>query len=102
MSFQDIQGHDNIKLLFKRALRSGRVGSAYPFFGPDGIGKGLTARTIAKALNCLKFRDDSCDECDSCVKISNNNHPDVMRIDVGDKKEAISIEQIREALAGNL
>jgi DNA polymerase III subunit delta' len=96
MSFRNIQGHDNIKLFFKRAIGLNKISHSYLFFGPDGVGKTLMAHTVAKALNCLDEADDSCGECPSCVKIENGNHPDVIRMELSEKKDAISIEQVRE------
>jgi len=94
--FQNIKGHDSIIHSLKKALKSSRVSHAYLFYGPEGIGKSVTAHTFSKALNCLKSKTDACDECASCKKIENNNHPDVVWLKVKEKKEAISIEQIRE------
>jgi len=96
MSFSDIKGHNNITHFFKRAMALKKVPSSYIFFGPDGIGKTLMAATVAKALNCLREAADSCDNCASCVKIENKNHPDVVWLRIHDKKDAISIEQIRD------
>jgi DNA polymerase-3 subunit delta' len=96
MPFGNIKGHDNIVLFFKRALGQGAVSHSYLFFGPEGVGKALMAEMLAKALNCLTMTDDSCDKCASCVKIDNKNHPDIARIEVEGKKDAVSIEQVRE------
>jgi len=63
--------------------------------GEEGIGKKLTALTLAKALNCLQDNLDSCDRCLSCRKIDNGQHPDVHIIE-GQATEAIKIEYIRQ------
>lgn len=94
MSFQDIKGHDNIIHFFKKELGLNRIASSYLFFGPDGVGKTLLADTLAKALNCLEVKADSCDRCISCIKIENKNHPDIMRVDKNEKG-SITIEMIR-------
>lgn len=95
MSFNDIKGHDNITRFLKAAIVSRRVSHAYLFYGPDGVGKTLMARAMSKALNCLTLKDDSCEECSSCVKIANGNHPDIYFIDTLEKKDSINIEQVR-------
>lgn len=95
MSFTNIKGHDNIKFFFKRALEKEAVSHSYIFFGPDGVGKMLFAKTLSKALNCLDRRDDACDKCASCLKIENGKHPDVAIVEVAEKKDSIGIEQIR-------
>lgn len=96
MPFSDIKGHDNIKFFLKRMLNSGEISHSFLFFGPESVGKRLTALVFAKALNCLNAKDDSCGECVSCAKIENKNHPDVMPIEAAEKKDSISIEQIRD------
>lgn len=96
MPFSDIKGHDSVKFFLKKTLSSNELSHSYLFFGPDSVGKRLTAVTFAKALNCLGAKDDACGVCASCVKIDNKNHPDVSFIEVAEKKDTISIEQIRD------
>jgi DNA polymerase-3 subunit delta' len=103
MSFNDIQGHDSVKLFFKKSLRDGTLSHAYLFSGPDGVGKALFAHTLSKALNCRTKEDDCCDACAACAKIENRNHPDVAWLEPKAKKEGsktgeklISIESVRE------
>lgn len=58
-----------------------QVGHAYFFFGPEGIGKRMSALAFAKALNCsdeaARARQDFCDTCRSCRMIDLGQHPDV-------------------------
>lgn len=82
MAFHDIPGNSRIKKILKLALERQRVPSAILFCGPKGVGKRKTALTLAKALNCLKRTDDSCDECENCRKIDEGKMPDVIAIDV--------------------
>ncbi|MFA5411181.1 MAG: AAA family ATPase [Candidatus Omnitrophota bacterium] len=77
MSFADIKGQDQAVERLKEYLRQGRLASSYLFLGPDGVGKCLAARTLAKAINCLEDNLDSCGRCPSCLKIEKNGHPDV-------------------------
>lgn len=96
MLFSEIKGHDSIKFFLKKAIGIKQVANSYLFSGPEAVGKTLTAVTFAKALNCLDAKDDACGACVSCVKIENKNHPDIMFIKTADKKDSISIEQIRD------
>ncbi len=93
MSFKDIIGQNRTGIILQNAIRNGSVAHAYLFFGPEGVGKRFTAITFAKALNCLKEKEDSCDECDSCRKIDGANHPDVTGI--SPEGNYIKIEQMR-------
>lgn len=94
MPFSEIIGHDhNIKLL-QRSIERGRLHHAYIFSGPGGIGKKLTAISLAKALNCLEMETDSCGRCIPCRKIEAGNHPDVKIVEADG--QVIKIDQIRE------
>jgi DNA polymerase-3 subunit delta' len=93
MSFKDIKGQDNSVSLLKSCMEQSRLGGSYLFSGPQGLGKGLVAKTLAKALNCLQGELDSCDECASCLKIDAAMHPDVFLVQ---PQGEIKIEQIRQ------
>lgn len=85
MSFKDIKGQDKPIQILKEHIRRSRLSKSYLFIGPDGVGKKLVAKTLAKALNCengdVTSPLDSCDSCTSCLKIEKNQHPDVYLID---------------------
>ena len=94
MAFSDILGQENAIRVLQSALRQNRVPQAYLFSGYDGVGKKLTALTLAKALNCKALHDDACDRCASCHKITIASHPDVRVIEPDG--QFIKIDQIRE------
>jgi len=96
MSFQDIKGQDKPIELLKDYIRQSRLGGGYLFTGPQGIGKKLAAKTLAKAVNCQEESLDSCDRCNSCLKIDKNEHPDFHLIDINEISDAIKIEHIRQ------
>ncbi|MDD5098032.1 MAG: DNA polymerase III subunit delta' [Candidatus Omnitrophica bacterium] len=101
MPFADIKGQDKAVGRLKEYLRHGRLASAYLFLGPDGVGKFLAARTLAKAVNCQEGDFDSCDKCASCLKIEKGAHPDVHIIgrpieDDPAASETVKIEEIRQ------
>lgn len=81
MSFKNIYGQDNAVALLASYLHEGKLEGGFLFCGPDGIGKCLTAKTLAQSANCLENDFDSCDNCASCKKIENLQHPDVYFID---------------------
>lgn len=95
MSFKTIKGQDKAIAVIKGYLRQSRLAGSYLFVGPAGIGKKLTAMTLAKTINCLGESLDSCDSCASCLKIDKGAHPDVHIIG-SDVDEAVKIENIRQ------
>ena len=94
MSFKDIIGQEGAIKILQSAIKNNRLSHAYLFVGPDGVGKGLTAKTLAKALNCQKGDIDSCDECRNCIRIDLDKYPDVKMIKpIG---TSIKIEEMRK------
>jgi len=102
MSFTDIKGQSQAIDIIKESIRKRRFGRGYLFTGPEGIGKKMTAITVAKALNCESQDLDACGKCSSCKKIEALRHPDIHFINCAqiDKEEAnaetIKIENIRQ------
>ncbi len=96
MSFEDIKLQDRAAGFLKRCLAEERLSHSLLFFGPDGVGKGLAALTLAKALNCeSKGPRDSCDVCSSCRRTASRNHPDITWIMPEGAGNVIKIERIR-------
>ncbi len=68
---------------------------AYLFFGPEGVGKRLTALMLAKAMNCISSEEVEfpCESCPSCIKVNSSSHADV--ISVEPEGDVIKIDQVR-------
>ncbi len=103
MKLSDVIGQDVSVNILRKTFINGRYSQAYLFTGPEGVGKRLTALAFAQILNCrepsMDFDGktiDACDECDSCRKIRDSNHPDVEIITVEEKRKDIRLEQIHE------
>jgi len=106
MTFDDIIGQEKAIARLKGYIDARAVDSAYLFTGPAGIGKALTARAFAKAVNCLAEGRYGCDECGCCHKIDKGAHADIHIIESADnmsvsgnpQEEAIQIRitQIRK------
>jgi DNA polymerase III subunit delta' len=96
MSFDDQREQKAVADQLRRSLKNGRISHAYLFTGSRGAGKEEMARTLAKALNCLKKEHDSCDRCDSCRRIETGVHPDIYWVRPESKSRRITVDQIRE------
>ncbi len=104
MSFYDVLGHDRQIEVIKRGIRAGQLPPAYLFHGEEGIGKLLTARELAKAVNCLEPNDDGgCGECHACRNVESGCHPNVsvmaleVNQDTGKMRQEITVGQVRAA-----
>jgi DNA polymerase-3 subunit delta' len=96
MSFKDIAGNEQVKQILRLSLKKGRLPNSLLLAGPAGCGKMKIALTVAKALNCLKMPDDSCDRCDSCLRLERGQHPNVRLVSREKSREQIVKEQIEE------
>ena len=94
MSFSVINGQDKAIEIIKQHISQSRLAHAYLFSGPEGVGKKLLAKTLAKAVNCLKLDNDSCDICPSCLKVDKNQHPDVHFLDDGIIEDSLTPAQV--------
>jgi DNA polymerase-3 subunit delta' len=95
LRFASLLGHDKPKALLREAVAKNKMGHAYLFRGPDGVGKKRTALTLAAYINCKSPLDgDSCGRCTTCRKYFSGNHPDLILVEPDGA--AIKIGQIRE------
>jgi DNA polymerase-3 subunit delta' len=78
----DLVGQQAAVGILRAAVREHRVGHAYLFVGPAGVGKLTAAMLFAKALNCENRTDESeaCGICKSCIRAEHGNHPQIWRI----------------------
>lgn len=81
----DILGQENALKYLSNGLRSNRLSPSLIFTGPDGVGKCSTAMELAKCFVCEQPPMDSllprCDACNSCRRVSDWNHSDILFID---------------------
>lgn len=100
MFFSDIVGQKDVVSCLKYAIESNRVGHAYIFSGPKGIGKKTLARIFAKGLLCNdKIANGGCDSCAPCRQFNSGTNPDYREVRTDDA--SIGVEEIR-SLQGDI
>jgi DNA polymerase III subunit delta' len=87
--------HSSILERFRALVKNERLAHAYLFTGPSGVGKVETALAVAGLVNCLDKGAEDC-SCQSCTKVKNGNHPDVLVLKRSQDKKEIIIAQVRE------
>ena len=98
MAFRDIVGHRRLLSLLSRAIARQSLTPSLILSGPEGVGKRLTAISIAQELNCVSAdAAGACVTCAVCRRIVRGAHPDVTLIEPGDTG-SIKIEQVRAAI----
>jgi len=98
-NFDEITGQKHIVLSLKGAIKRGAIGTAYLFAGPRGVGKTTTARIFAKSLNCITGPTIyPCQECQSCLEITQSRSVDVVEIDGASNRGIDEIRNLREGV----
>ncbi len=97
--FEDIRGQERAVDRLRRSIDSGRIGSAYLFVGPAGVGKRATAMAFAGALDCQTGGTSACGECRSCRDVARGEHPDVAVWRREENKKIFGIPRVREIIA---
>ena len=67
-AFGTVVGQQALTTTLKNAITTGKLGHAYLFCGPRGVGKTTCARIFAKTINCLSPNSnmEACGTCESC------------------------------------
>ena len=95
MKWEKIIGHRENVLALRQAVAAGRVGHAYLFAGPRGVGKTAVARAFAAALLCpAPAVGEACGRCRDCRQLAAGNHPELQEI--RPDGASIKIDQVRE------
>lgn len=96
--FSDVSSQEFVTQTLKNAIISKKIAHSYLLSGPRGVGKTTIARIFAKALNCPNSKEgEPCNKCDSCIEITNGNHPDVFELDAASNRGIDDVRAIQDA-----
>lgn len=82
-SLDEIVGQEHVTTILKNAIAQDRIGHAYLFTGPRGVGKTSIARILAHEINKLPYSDES-------------THLDIIEIDAASNNGVDDIRDLRE------
>ncbi|MBI2933876.1 MAG: DNA polymerase III subunit gamma/tau [Planctomycetes bacterium] len=99
VSFDEVVGQEHVAQTLRNAIADGRVGHAYLFSGPRGVGKTSTARLLAKALNCAEgISADPCNKCEICLAVQDGTDTDVIEMDAASNRGVDDARALREGV----
>jgi len=96
--FDEVIGQDHVIRTLSRALEGDRLGHAYLFCGPRGVGKTTVARLLAKAVNCIGKGDKPCGVCNNCQEIAEGKFIDLIEIDAASNRGIDEMRDLRDKI----
>ncbi len=96
-----VLGHNKVKNVLTVSVSENRVGHAYIFEGPRGVGRQAMAKEFAKLLLCENpDGGEPCGVCKNCTMCASGNHPDLQIItnqlyDESKKSTDILVDTVR-------
>lgn len=90
-------GHEWAVNLLRRQIADGRLGHAYLFTGPLGVGRRSLALRLAQAVNCTQppAPGELCGECRACRGFGRGQHPDLLLVERQEGDREIKIDALR-------
>ena len=93
--FEDVVSQTTIIQTLENSIKTSHIGHAYLFSGPRGTGKTTAAKIFARAVNCLNYKDDLCNECKNCIYSGQKECMDIIEIDAASNNGVDEIRELR-------
>lgn len=97
--FGEVSTQEHVSQTLRHAVAGSRVGHAYLFCGPRGVGKTTLARVLAMSLNCPDRTPEGepCGTCGDCSHIwGGHTSLDVVEIDAASNRGVDDARELRE------
>ncbi len=94
VKFSQVIGQNFVVKTLKLAVKNNCLSHAYIFSGTRGSGKTSIAKIFSKAVNCLNFVDDICNECKICKSINDNTNLDIIELDAASNNGVNEIKEL--------
>lgn len=92
--FSAVVGQETITVTLRNAIKNNKIGHAYLFCGPRGVGKTTCARIFAKTINCTNISPEAeaCNKCESCLTFNEMRAFNIHELDAASNN---SVDDIR-------
>ena len=96
--FSDVVGQNIIVTTLENSIKNSRISHAYLFAGPRGTGKTTIAKIFARAVNCLNYKNEICEECKNCLYSVQKECMDIIEIDAASNNGVDEIRELRNKI----
>ena len=96
--FSDVVGQNIIVTTLENSIKTSRISHAYLFAGPRGTGKTTSAKIFARAVNCLNYKNEICEECKNCLYSVQKECMDIIEIDAASNNGVDEIRELRNKI----